>query len=172
MIRPAVAADLPAIAAIWNPVISGSLVTFTAVEKSPEMLAALLAKRNRGGFGFLVAEIAGEVLSFASYGQFRGGDGYARTMEHTILLAPDARGRGVGRALMAAIEAHAAARGVHSMFAGVSAANPEGIAFHTALGFRELARLPDAGWKWGRAFDLVLMQKIVAAPADTARADG
>jgi len=162
MIRPATAADCAAIAAIWNPVIRDTLVTFTTAEKTAEGLAATLAEKTAAGHGFLVAEGADGLAGFATYGQFRAGPGYARTMEHSVILAPGARGRGIGRALMAAVEAHAAAAGAHSIFAGVSGANPEGRAFHAAMGYREVAVLPEVGFKFGRWIDLVLMQKFLA----------
>jgi phosphinothricin acetyltransferase len=62
---------------------------------------------------------------------------------------------------MAAIEDHARAGGAHSMFAGVSSGNPSGVAFHAALGYREIAMLPEVGFKFGRWFDLHLMQKML-----------
>lgn len=161
MIRPARVADCAAIAAIWNPVIRDTLVTFTTAEKTAEGLAATLAEKAGAGHGFFVAEAGGHVAGFATYGQFRSGPGYARTMEHSVILAPEGRGRGLGRALMAVLEDHAAAGGAHSVFAGVSGANPEGRAFHAALGYREIAVLPEVGYKFGRWLDLVLMQKIL-----------
>ena len=97
----------------------------------------------------------------ATYGQFRASNGYARTMEHTIILAPGASGRGVGRALMTAIEEHARKAGVHSMFAGVSGRNPDGIAFHAALGYVEVARLKEVGWKLGRWHDVAWFQRTL-----------
>jgi L-amino acid N-acyltransferase len=60
---------------------------------------------------------------------------------------------------MAALESDARAKGVHSLIAGVSSASPEARAFHAALGFHEVAVLPEVGWKWGRWLDLHLMQK-------------
>jgi len=159
MIRAATDADIPGIMAIWNPIIRDTLVTFTDLEKTPEALAALLAERHAAGHAFLVAEEGGAVLGFATFGQFRAGPGYRHSFEHTILLAPAARGQGLGRALMAALEEAARAAGGHVLFAGVSAANPEGVAFHTALGYREAARLSEVGRKSGRWLDLVLMEK-------------
>lgn len=158
-VRSATAGDAAAIAAIWNAVIRDTLITFNPVEKSEDEVGGLIAARTGAAGGTFVAEEAGVVLGFATYAQFRAGAGYARTMEHTILLSPTARGRGLGRALMAALEADARAKGVHSLFAGVSSANTEGRAFHAALGFREVAVLPEVGWKWDRWLDLHLMQK-------------
>jgi L-amino acid N-acyltransferase len=56
---------------------------------------------------------------------------------------------------------HARAAGAHQMIAGVSAENPDGVAFHAALGFVEIARVPEAGAKFGRFIDLVRMQKFL-----------
>ena len=169
-LRPATPDDAAAIAAVWNPFIREGFVTFNSALKPPAEIAALIQARTAAGHGFLVAEENGAVAGFATYGQFRAGVGYAHTMEHTILLAPGAGGRGLGRALMAALEDHAAAAGAHSMIAGVSAANPPGIAFHAAIGYAERARLPQVGFKAGRWLDLVLMQKMLSAAPDTAPA--
>ena len=161
MIRAATQTDAPAIAAFWNPVIRDTATTFNPVEKTPDDLAAMIRDRQAAGHGFLVAERQGQVVGFASYAQFRGGVGYARTMEHTIILSPAAQGAGLGRALMAALEDHARTGGAHSLIAGVSAENPAGRAFHAAIGFAEIAILPQVGHKFGRYMDLVLMQKFL-----------
>lgn len=158
ILRPAEPRDAVQIAAIWNDVIDTSAATFTTLHKTPEGLVADMAAR---GPAFQVAVDGDRVLGLATYGQFRGGPGYAHTMEHSIQLAPEARGRGVGRALMVALEHVARTEGVHSLWAGVSGENPGGVAFHQALGFSEIARLPEVGFKFGRWMDLILMQKIL-----------
>lgn len=163
MIRAAEAADAPAIAAIWNPIIRETAVTFNSVEKSIPSLIALLEEKAALGHPFLLAEEAGRILGFATYGAFRGGVGYRRIAEHTILLVPEAQGRGAGRRLMAALEEKALAQGIASLMAGVSGENPGGIGFHRAIGFVEVGRIPQAGWKFERWMDLVLMQKRLAA---------
>ncbi|AHM02765.1 phosphinothricin N-acetyltransferase, putative [Roseibacterium elongatum DSM 19469] len=157
MIRPARPGDADVIATIWNAIIRDTVITFTTAEKTPDALA----RSMEDGAPFVVAEHVGGVVGFATASQFRGGPGYAHTWEHSIHVADTARGRGIGRALMAAIEAALRARGAHSVFAGVSGENAEAIAFHTALGYAEAARLREVGWKFGRWHDLVLLQKML-----------
>ena len=156
IIRRAEAVDIPAILDIWNPLIRDTSVTFTTVEKTAQGLADDLAAR---GDAFLVAEAARQILGFATYGPFRGGPGYAHTAEHSVILAGDARGRGVGRALMARLEAQARAQGIHVLIAGVSGENEGAIAFHRAIGFTQGAHLPEVGRKFDRWMDLVLLHK-------------
>jgi len=155
IVRAAVPEDAEAIAAILNPVIRNTAITFNSQERT----AAEITQAIEASPCYLVAEEDGAVLGFASYDQFRKGVGYARAMEHSIVLGDRARGRGAGRALMRAIEAHAKAAGVGSLWAGVSGENPDGVAFHTAVGFETVARLPKVGFKFGRWMDLVLMRK-------------
>ena len=161
MIRPALPADAPAIAALLNHWIEHSAITFTPTLKTAAEIADSITAKAAAGHGFLVAEDGGALQGQASYGQFRAGQGYATCMEHSISLAPGARGQGIGWALMAAIEAHAKGAGAHQMIAGVSAENPEGRAFHEKLGYRLIATVPQAGFKFGRFMDLILMQKFL-----------
>lgn len=160
-IRPVRAGDLDAVAAIWAPVIRDTTITFASDQRPPAVLEAMIADRRAKGHEFFVAEEAGQVLGFASYAQFRAGNGYLTSMEHTIILAPEAQGRGVGRALMAAVEDHARAGGAHTMVAVVSAENEAGVAFHLACGYGEHGRLPQVGAKFGRFLDAVFMVKIL-----------
>lgn len=165
ILRPATVGDAPAICAISNAVIRDTLITFTTDEKTNAAIKADIMARAPA---FIVAELAGAVAGFATYAPFRGGPGYAHTQEHTIHLAPAARGQGAGRALMAQLERVATDAGVHVLVAGISSANPGGIAFHQALDFAEVGRMPQVGRKAGRWLDLVLMQKILPPYGETA----
>ncbi|MEO9827362.1 MAG: N-acetyltransferase family protein [Paracoccaceae bacterium] len=153
--RLAAVSDAQTIADIVNPVIRDTAITFNAQERSATDIAQAIETLPC----YLVAEDVGEVIGFASYDQFRKGIGYARAMEHTIVLAKTARGKGAGRALMSAVTDHARAAGVGSLWAGVSSENPAGVAFHTSLGFETIATLPKVGFKFGRWMDLVLMRQ-------------
>jgi phosphinothricin acetyltransferase len=155
ILRDATSADAGAIAAIWNREIRDGVSTFNTVEKELGALKAAIASEAV----YVVAEEDGEVVGFATFGPFRGGPGYVHTMEHTIYLAEAARGKGVGRELMAALEAEARDRGVHVLVAGVGGENSAGIAFHKAMGFVEVGRMPEVGRKFERWMGLVLLQK-------------
>ena len=157
MIRPATNVDVPAIQRLWNIAIRETLITFNSAEKSPTEVAEAIEQFDT----FLVAEIAGRVIGFAALFPFRSGAGYALTKEHSIMLDADARGNGIGRALMAALEDAARAQGVHSLIAGISASNPDGEPFHAAVGFGAVGRVKQAGRKFDQWHDLVLMQKLL-----------
>ncbi len=148
--------DASSIGDLWNAVIRETLITFNSVEKSDNEITEMIAQ---GPTRVFVAENSGKVVGFATYGQFRAGAGYSRTMEHSIYLRSEARGSGLGRALMQAVTSDAAERGAHSLFAGVSSANPDGVSFHAAMGFELVATLQEVGFKWGQWLDLHLMQK-------------
>lgn len=161
MIRSATAADAPALAALLNHWIENTAVTFNPVAKTADDILGMIATKAAAGHAFLVAAEGEILLGQASYGQFRAGEGYRTCMEHSISLSPAAKGKGIGRALMAAIEDHARAAGAHQMIAGVSGENADGRAFHEHLGYRHIATIPEAGFKFGRYMDLVLMQKFL-----------
>lgn len=156
IIRPARVEDAEALTTLINAVIDTTTITFTNQRKSVQTVRDDIAAR---GPAFLVADHGGVAVGYASYFPFRSGPGYAWTKEHSIALAAEARGAGAGRALMAELEAVARSEDVHSLIAGVSGENPAGRAFHAAIGFAEVATLPEVGFKFGRWIDLVLMQK-------------
>lgn len=160
-ILPASADDAKAIVAIWNPIIRDTTVTFNSVEKSPADVIAMIDTHLAAGQAFLIARKGDDLLGFATYGAFRSGSGYTNTVEHTVILTDRARGKGVGRTLLAALQSHARANGVHSMIASVAEENSAAVAFHKALGFEQVAHIREAGRKFDRWLDVVFLQKIL-----------
>ena len=137
-------------------------MTFTNELKTQAGLSVDISAKNSNDWdAFLVVESHGVVSGFATFGQFRAGPRYAKTVEHSVILAPSAQGSGVGRRLMGALFDQARHCGAHSMFAGVSGENPAGVAFHAALGFDVIATLSEVGFKFNRWMDLILMQKML-----------
>lgn len=164
MIRPARVSDASAIAEFWNVMIRDTLATFTTIEKTESDIAAMIGVRDGAFWVHESIETAGEVDGFATFGPFRVGPGYRATMEHTVILAQTAQGRGVGRALMAQVEHGVQKAGGHVLVAGISSANPGAVAFHARLGFQQTACMPEVGRKNGQWLDLIFMQKTISTP--------
>ena len=160
-IRPANEADSEAITDLWNHYIRETAVTFNSIEKTEDTVKKAVLECYKDKRAFLVAEEHRSLVGFCTYFQFRRGIGYAKTMEHTILTHPEVQARGIGRALMQQLCAHAKAEGIKSLLAGVSADNPGGVAFHESIGFSSIARLPQVGHKFDRWIDLILLQKML-----------
>lgn len=154
MIRPAAPADAPGIGRIWNAAIRDTTITFNSIEKSQADIVAATQSDNP----FFVWD-NGQIMGFSTYFPFRAGIGYLHTVEHSVLLHPDARGQGIGRKLLTHVCDHARAAGKHSLIAVVCMENDAGLAFHQAMGFVHRSTLPEVGYKFGRWLDAVFLQK-------------
>ncbi len=158
-IRDAAADDLPAILAIYNDAVLNTTAIWNDTPADLAGRRAWFDARRAAGFPVIVAVRGPAVLGYASFGDFRPFEGYRPTVEHSVYVAPDARGQGVGRALVEALLPRARAMGKRVMIGGLDAANAASLALHRKLGFREVGRLPGVGEKFGRRLDLVLVQR-------------
>ncbi|MEN3950191.1 N-acetyltransferase family protein [Iodidimonas sp. SYSU 1G8] len=163
-IEDAAPSDVPAIAAILNhAILHTTAVWYDDIRTPAEMEAWFELKRMRG-YPVLVARKDGQVLGYASYGPFRAFSGYRHTMELSVYVAAEARRSGAGRRLLAALIERARANGVHVLVGGIDADNEASIGLHAALGFQEVARMPQIGRKFDRWLTLVFMQKLLNEP--------
>ncbi|MFZ0529187.1 MAG: N-acetyltransferase family protein [Propionicimonas sp.] len=160
-IRPGGPADLPALLAIYNEAVENTTASWDLRPWTPVEHARWYAAKAEHGHPLLVAEIDGQVVGYAAYGPFRAKAGFASTMEHSVYVAPDHQGRGLGRALLVAIIDAARDDGLHALIGGLSADNEASLALHRSLGFVEVGRLPEVGRKFDRWLDLVLVQLIL-----------
>jgi phosphinothricin acetyltransferase len=161
LIRAATEADLPDILAIYNDAVAHSTAIWNETLVDLEDRRGWFEERQRRDFPVLVAEENGRVVGYASFGDFRPFEGYRITCEHSVYVAEDARRRGVGTALVAALIEEARRQGKETMVGAIDAANADSIGLHEKLGFVEVGRLPGVGTKFGRRLDLVLMQKVL-----------
>lgn len=152
-------AHLPGILAIYNHAVVHTTAIWNDVIVDLENRRTWWRGRTEAGFPVLVAVEGGEVLGYASYGPFRAFDGYRQTVEHSVYVAENARRRGIGSALLLALEERARAQGMHAMLGGIAADNEASLRLHKKHGFVETARMPEVGQKFGRWLDLVFMQK-------------
>jgi len=160
-IRPATEADLPAILAIYNDAVVNTAAIWNDDIVDLDNRIAWFRTRTGQGFPVLVAVEGDCVLGYASYGDFRAFQGYRLTVENSIYVAGDARGKGAGSALLAALVDAARAQGKHMMVAGIEAGNDVSLRLHAKQGFIETARMPELGFKFGRYLDLVFLQKTL-----------
>jgi L-amino acid N-acyltransferase YncA len=160
-IRPATEADLPAILAIYNDAVVNTAAIWNDDIVDLDNRIAWFRTRTGQGFPVLAAVEGDHVLGYASYGDFRAFQGYRFTVENSIYVAGDARGKGAGSALLAALVDAARAQGKHMMVAGIEAGNGVSLRLHAKQGFVETARMPELGFKFGRYLDLVFLQKTL-----------
>ena len=161
LIRSATHADLEAITAIYNEVISNSDAIYreSSVPVS-ERIEWFEAKIN-DGYPVLVATESDQVVGYGVYGNFRFGEGYNHTVEHSVHVRSDMRGQGIGKAMLAELISIAITENRHVMVAAIDSKNLGSISLHAQFGFVESARMPEVAKKNGVALTLVLMQKIL-----------
>jgi phosphinothricin acetyltransferase len=161
IIRDAGEADLPRILAITNAAIATTTSVWSWTPATLATRQTWMDERRARGFPVLVAEVEGVVQGFASFGAFRAWEGYLHTVEHSLYVDPVAQGRGLGKALLVALEAQARALGMHVMIGGIEGGNIASLALHAGAGFKETGRLKEVGRKFDRWLDLVFMQKVL-----------
>jgi L-amino acid N-acyltransferase YncA len=161
MIRAAIESDLAAIVAIYNDAVLNTTAIWNETPVDLDNRRTWFEARGKAGFPVLVADDGGRVAGYGSFGDFRPFEGYRVTVEHSIYVAADFRGKGFGAALLAALIDEARRLEKRVMIGGIDAANAVSIALHAKLGFVEAGRLPGVGVKFGRPLDLVLMQKTL-----------
>jgi L-amino acid N-acyltransferase YncA len=133
-------------------------------------MARRMSSLIEGGFPYLVAEDqSGAIAGYAYAGLYRARPAYRFTLEDSIYIAADRRGRGIGRALLGRLIEDSAARGFRQIIAviGDSTQQAASIALHGAAGFAMIGTLPAVGFKFGRWLDSVLMQRALG-PGETA----
>ncbi len=159
-IRPATVDDALATAAIYNVEVATSDVTFDLVPRSVEDQRVWLSERA-GALEVIVAELDGRVAGFASLSTYRERAAYRGTVEDSVYVDADARGRGVGRALLHGIVEVAVARGFHTVMARIVGGHDASIALHRSAGFDHIGVEREVGRKFGRWLDVVVMQKLL-----------
>ena len=172
IVRAASEADAEALAAIYGDAVLHGFGTFEEEPPTPaDMDGRRRAVQDRG-LPYLVAEDDGRVLGFAYAAPFRPRAAYRYTLEDSVYVSPDAKGRGVGRAVLSAVIAACEALGIRQLMAVIGDSGNEGsIALHRALGFEQTGVGRSVGFKHGRWVDIVHMQKPLNG-GDTALPSG
>jgi L-amino acid N-acyltransferase len=160
-IRPATANDLPEILDIINYEIATSTAIYEYEPRTLETQTQWFEDKLAKGFPILVCAVGTKLAGFGSYGTFRERAAYARTVEHSVYVAQDFQGCGIGSAMLNELIVKAKNDGIHTMIGGIDAANILSIEFHKKHGFAEAGRIREAGFKFDRWLDLVFMQLML-----------
>ena len=163
-LRHAEEKDLPAMLEIYNEIIVNTTAVWHDEPHTLEMRKTWFAQRKEQGFPVFVAVEEGELLGFSSIGPFRPWPGYRFTVENSVYVAADCRGKGVANVLMPPLITAAKELNLHAIVAGIEASNESSIKLHNKFGFTEVAHFKEVGFKFGRWMDLKFLELIIAAP--------
>lgn len=167
-VRNATLADAKRLLEIYDYYVKNTAITFEYDTPSLEEFKQRM-ERTLARYPYLVAERDGAVRGYTYAGPFVGRAAYARSCETTIYLAPDARKTGLGRALYEALEARLRAMGILNLYACIGcpvAGDDEYLTtnsadFHAHMGFVRVGEFHKCGYKFGRWYHMIWMEKII-----------
>jgi L-amino acid N-acyltransferase YncA len=159
-IRPARLDDVPALRDIYEEAVLHGTATYELVPPDAAEMAARFEAITSVGYPYVLAEDHhGAVLGYAYAGAFRHRPAYRWSVEDSIYLLPEARGRGIGRELLTRLIELCSEGGFRQMIAVIGGADNEAsIRVHRSAGFRMIGTFEGSGFKFGRWIDTVLMQ--------------
>jgi phosphinothricin acetyltransferase len=143
--------------------VAHTAVTFEESDvRTPEMQSRIhdvLAS----GLPFLVVESGGEVVGYAHASKWKGRCAYRFSVEVSAYIHHDAVGRGFGSTLYEELCPRLADKGFHALIGGIALPNDASIRLHEKFGFRQVARFPEVGFKFGRWIDVGYWQRILSS---------
>jgi L-amino acid N-acyltransferase YncA len=171
-IRPATAADLPAITEIYAHAVRVGTATFELVPPDAGEMRRRFEALKGGGFPYLVAVLENNVVGYAYAASYRPRPAYRFTVENSVYLRPDIHRRGIGRQLLQQLIADCESRGFRQMIAVIGdSANAASVGLHRRCGFEMIGTHPNVGLKFGRWLDTVMMQRALGEGASTVPRD-
>ena len=160
VIRPAMASDIDAIAAIYAYHVNHSTGTFETEAPDIMEMTRRWKEVEARSLPWLVAEENGQIAGYAYAAPYRTRAAYRHTVEDSIYVRADRMGSGLGKLLMPALITATQACGMHQMVAVIGdSANHPSISLHRRFGFCDAGLLKAVGLKFGRRLDTVFMQR-------------
>lgn len=168
-IRAATEADGAACAAIYEPYVRETAITFETVAPSAGEMSGRIAAGLRDHAWLVAEDAGGAVVGYAYGGQYKVRAAYAWACEVSVYLRMGLRRTGLGRALYEELFARLAERGYLTAVAGMTLPNPASEGLHRALGFQPVGTYRDIGFKHGAWHDVAWTQRELAPrPAEPA----
>jgi len=164
-IRPATLDDCPGILAVYNEAVLTTTATYDYEPRTLEHRRDWFVARQRAGFPVLVAvDGAGRVAGWSALNPYHDRIGYRFTVENSVYVAAESRGRGLGSRLLAPLVPAGESRGFHAIIAAIDADNAVSLRLHERHGFMTVGRFRRVGFKFGRWLDVVYMERLLAEP--------
>ena len=160
-VRLATLDDAEAIREIYNREVTGSTVTFDMVPRSLADQREWLAAHQGAHPAVVAVEADGTVVGFGSLTAYRSRPAYATTVEDSVYVHHDHRGKHVGRLILAELVRLATDHGFHAIMARIVGGHEASIALHQSCGFELVGIEREVGRKFGRWLDVALMQRLV-----------
>jgi L-amino acid N-acyltransferase len=158
-------AHATAILEILNEAIVNSTAVYDYLPRAPETMVGWFKAKEAGRFPVLGAiDDSGQLCGFATYGTFRAWPAYKYSVEHSVYVHKDHRGKGLGLVLMQRLISAALEQQYHVMVGGIDVSNQSSIALHKKLGFVLSGTIKHAGFKFGRWLDLAFYQLLLKTP--------
>jgi L-amino acid N-acyltransferase len=155
----------PAILAILNDAIVNSTALYDYRPRDADSMIGWFAEKAANDFPVVGVESDdGQLMAFATYGTFRARPAYKYSVEHSVYVAAEHRGKGLGEALMVRLIDAARAQDRHVMIGGIDVENTASVALHRKLGFEHAGTIRQAAFKFGRWLDLAFYQLVLETP--------
>lgn len=159
-IREVTPDDAAAVAAIYNPFVKETAITFETEPVTAEEMRRRIEELSPR-YPYYVCEESGMVTGYCYLHPWKPRAAYSRTWEVTIYLSPAAQGRGVGTQMLRRLIADARKRGVIALIACITQGNDHSIGFHKSLGFKQVSLFEKVGYKFGRMLDVVDLELVL-----------
>ncbi|WP_315822165.1 GNAT family N-acetyltransferase [Paraflavitalea speifideaquila] len=167
-VRLAEEKDLPEILTIYNDIIVNTTAVYDYQPHTAAMRKQWWDTKKEQGFPVYVAEADNKLAGFSSIGPFRAWAAYKYSVENSVYVSSDSRGKGVGKLLMRPLIEAATKLQMHTILAGIDASNEASVRLHEWFGFKEVAHFKQVGYKFGRWLDLKFMQLVLDTPVTPA----
>ena len=164
-IRTAKETDLEVILEIYNDAVLNTTAVYDYEAHTLEMRRQWFRIKEAQGFPVFVAEEGGQVIGFSSIGPWRAWAAYKYSVENSIYVAANQRGKGIGKLLLEPLIKAAVELDMHTIVAGIDSTNEVSIKLHERFGFKEVGHFTQVGYKFGRWLDLTFMQLMLKTPA-------
>ena len=160
-VRHATEDDLPRILEIYNDVILHTTAVYDYEPHTLEMRRQWFKVKKEQGFPVFVASENGAIAGLSSIGPFRAWAAYKYSVENSVYVDDEYRGRGIGKLLIPPLINAARELKLHTIIAGIDASNQASLNLHAYFGFREVAHFKEVGYKFNRWLDLKFLQLIL-----------